>query len=442
LDFDPIEYLNAPRWWHVSLGLERMRVLADELGRPQDGLAFLHVAGTNGKGSTCAYLSSICRALGVRTGLFTSPFIERFEERIQVNGEVIAPDDLLEATLRVRDAALRVEDRLGEHPTEFELMFAVALVYFASQGCDICVVEVGLGGRLDATNIIDPLACVITPVSFDHMGVLGDTLAQIAAEKAGIIKPGVPVISAPQALEATQAIKDAAVEAGAPLEFAPVGDAHTVRFEDVSGYANVQVFEYRGRTFATKLLGSYQPANAALAIDTMQCLTDRRIAPFVCEQDVLNQAIAEGVANAYIPGRFEALSSDPQIFVDGAHNPAGARVLADTLAARGIEHATFVLGVMADKDYAGMLSQLADCIGCAYVYTAPNDRALAAKDLATAVLEACPAAKVKECRDAADAVRAAVEGVATDQASEPIIAAGTLYAISEIKRAVRMLNQE
>lgn len=216
--FDPVAYINTPRWQASRLGLERIRALLDRLGRPQDALRFVHVAGTNGKGSTCAYLAAVLQAAGYRTGLFTSPFILRFEERIRVNGSDISRDDLARATLLVREQAEALERETGDHPTEFELMCAVALVHFRAVGCDIVVMEVGLGGRLDSTNVIDaPEVCVIARIGLDHTALLGDTLAAVAGEKCGIIKSGVPVASWPQAPEALAVVREACAARGCEL---------------------------------------------------------------------------------------------------------------------------------------------------------------------------------------------------------------------------------
>ena len=217
--FDAIAYINEPRWQASRLGLHRISDLMERLGRPQDRLRFVHVAGTNGKGSTCAYLASILRAAGYRTGLFTSPYIERFEERIQVDGVPIALDALCQATLQVREAAEAQAAATGEHATEFELMTAVALVHFATVSCDIVVLEVGLGGRLDSTNVIGPPeVAVITRIGLDHTALLGDSPAAIAGEKAGIIKPGCAVVAYPQDDEgAARAIAQAASRCETPL---------------------------------------------------------------------------------------------------------------------------------------------------------------------------------------------------------------------------------
>ena len=193
LVFDPIEYLTSPRWQTMSLGLERTHALLSGLGDPQRQLRFVHVAGTNGKGSTCAFVASVLEQAGYRVGLFTSPAVYSFEERIRVNGQPISYDELTSVT----EAVKQVAETLEEHPTEFELLTGVAFTHFVRSRCDVVVVEVGMGGRLDSTNVIEaPEVAVITPVSFDHCAFLGDTLAEIAGEKAGIIKPGAPVVCA------------------------------------------------------------------------------------------------------------------------------------------------------------------------------------------------------------------------------------------------------
>ncbi len=218
MPFDVIEYINTPRWLTSRLGLERIRELLDRLGRPQDRLKFVHVAGTNGKGSTCAFTATILAEAGFKTGLFTSPYVETFHERIRVNGRNISDEDLTAATLRVRECAEAMEAEGGEHPTEFELMTAVALVHFAHVGCDIVVLEVGLGGRLDSTNVIAaPEVAAIVSIALDHTNLLGNTLAEIAHEKAGIVKEGSTVVSWPQEPSAMEVVEDAARRAGDKL---------------------------------------------------------------------------------------------------------------------------------------------------------------------------------------------------------------------------------
>lgn len=426
--FDPIAYINEPRWQKVRPGLERITELLERMGRPQDRLKFVHVAGTNGKGSTCAYIASVLQAAGYRTGLFTSPYIIDFEERIRVNGENIPKDDLRDVTLFVRDHAEAMAELIGEHPTEFELMTAVAFEHFARSACDVVVCEVGLGGRLDSTNIIEsPEACVITRIGLDHTEFLGDTPAKVAAEKAGIIKPGAAVVSWPQDDDgATEAIAAAAARCGSrvvvpdldALEIAPVGDG------------GARPFMYRGKPYTTKLLGSYQPSNAALAIEVAFQLRERG-------WNLSDETIARGVADTSWPGRFEVVSTDaPTVVVDGGHNPQGAEVLAESLrdvfAGRRI---VFLMSVLADKDYPAMIEQVAS-LGAAWVcVTSPNAaRALSADDLAAEIRAHVDASVEIETADGF--------GVAMQRAREiagpdgVVCAFGSLYSIAEIKKAL------
>lgn len=414
----------------MSLGLERTRLLLEKLGRPQDALRFVHVAGTNGKGSTCAYLESILREAGYRTGLFTSPFIHCFEERIRVCGQNISAAALKAVTLEVREAARAVEAELGEHPTEFELMTAVAFCHFAQEACDIVVLEVGLGGRLDSTNIIErPEVCVITPIALDHTAVLGDTLEKVATEKAGILKLGVPVICWPQEPESAAVVAARAAQLNCPVvtpDFRCLS-VGPLRFE--WGVQPCRSFEYKGRLLSTALLGSYQPANAAMAIEAALRLRE-------AGWGVSDEAIARGVAEARWPGRFEVVATDPLTIVDGGHNPQGARALADSLkevlAAAGQDRAAFVMGVLADKDYRAMVREVAPLASSFIVYAPDNPRALLAQDLASVICEEAPGIPVETADDAEVALHrariAAYDGV--------VVAFGSLYAIADLKRGL------
>lgn len=430
VDFDPIAYINEPRWQESRLGLERTRELLDRMGRPQDKLKFAHVAGTNGKGSVCAYLESVLRAAGYKTGLFTSPYILTFEERIRVNGENISSDDLRDVTLFVREHAEAMAEKTGEHPTEFELMTAVAFEHFARSGCDIVVCEVGLGGRLDSTNIIDGAeVCVITRIGLDHVEFLGDTPAAIAREKAGIIKPGCEVVSWPQEdAGALESVASAASAAGCDLHVADLSQL-------VVGSVNrgVRDFSYKGRDFTTTLLGSYQPSNAAVAIEATEALRRRG---WAIDDDML----VEGIAKTAWPGRFEVVSSDgPVIIVDGGHNPQGANVLAESL--RDVfpgQRVVFLMSVLADKDYRPMIESVMPLARAFVCATPPNPRALAAsdlKDVIQSIAESMGADDVTvECaggfEDAFETARsiAGADGV--------LCAFGSLYSISSLKAAM------
>ena len=442
MDFDPIAYINTPRWQASRLGLERIRELLERLGRPQDRLKFVHVAGTNGKGSICAYLASILSAAGYRTGMFTSPYIERFEERIRVDGAMISPDELRDVTLAVREHAEAMAEETGDHPTEFELMTAVALEHFARFGCDIVVLEVGLGGRLDSTNVVDaPEACVIARIGLDHTALLGNTLAAIAGEKAGIIKEGSAVVSWPQESEAMAVIEHAAAEHGCELrvpDFAQLEEG-AIRWED--GASPFRSFSYREWTdLRTGILGSYQPQNATVALEVVSVLRGRG-------WHIPDEAVRAGVARTRWPGRFEIVEggSSPDgfaIVVDGGHNPQGARALADSLAeVFPGRKPVFVIGVLEDKDYPRMLEDVLP-LGSAFVCVTPdNPRALPAHKLARAIrwtgqdLLGCSACvNPVVARDFEDAIRRARELADPDGL---ICAFGSLYSVAALKEAVR-----
>ncbi len=440
--FDAVAYINTPRWQTSRLGLERIAELLERMGRPQDALRFVHVAGTNGKGSTCSYLASVLRAAGYKTGLFTSPYVECFEERIRVDGSNISRDDLTRATLAVRAHASAMEARTGEHPTEFELMTAVALEHFRAVGCDIVVLEVGLGGRLDSTNIIEsPEASVICRIGLDHTALLGDTLAAVAAEKAGIVKRGAPVVSWPQDPEALAVVRDVAMANGCDLR---VPDFSRLEAMPLDRSLSRRAFTYKGERFETQLLGSYQPANAALAIEATYVLRERGWA-------VSDAALRRGIAEASWPCRFEVVGSRPLSIVDGGHNPQGARALADSLvdalggADAASRRAVFVMGVLADKDYAEMIEAVAPFARAFVVYAPANPRALSARDLKSAVEKALASefgadfsvedlqlVLVEEAEGPAFAVARARAIAGADGV---VVAFGSLYSVADVKAA-------
>ncbi len=456
--FDPVAYINDPAWHSSCYGLERIESLLDRMGRPQDKLKFAHVAGTNGKGSTSAYISSILTQAGYKTGLFTSPFIITFEERIRVNGEMISPKDLREVTLFVREHAEAIARETGEHPTEFELMTAVALEHFARSACDIAVLEVGLGGTLDSTNVIpSPEVCAITRIGLDHTALLGDTYEQIASQKAGIIKHGASVVSYPQDDEgATRAITAAAQVADCTVT---MPDFAQLKVGEVNGQA-MRSFDYCGKAYQTSLLGSYQPCNAAMAIECALRLRERG-------WKISDDDIERGIARARWQGRFEIVETGesgfgdsdeiaeqdgeikseggcrkagPAILVDGGHNPQGAQVLADSL--RDLfpnKKILFVMSVLADKDYQSMIENVIDIADGFICVTPPNPRALQASELARAVEKAAYARQIELERgvSAAESFEMALSDARAVSADGDVICAfGSLYSIADIKAAI------
>ena len=416
--FDPIEYINEPRWHEMSLGLERIEELLEGLGNPQDRLDFIHVAGTNGKGSTCSLVASVLQRSGFRVGMFTSPYIVRFEERIRVDGQDIPYEDLKETTLRVRSVA----ERMKSHPTEFELMTAVAFSYFAARSCDIVIAEVGLGGRLDSTNVIDsPLVCAITPISYDHCGLLGSTLGAIAREKAGIIKEGSRVVSAPQETEAQSVLRDVAQKKGALLSFV---DPSSIEGDNDS-------FSYKNlKGLSLSLKGSYQLVNASVALEVVFALREQG-------WSIDDEALRSGLREARWPGRFEVIEGQPSIVIDGGHNPQGARELAVDLAKTFPgKRIAFIVGVLADKDHAAMLASWAPLASLFVCVDVPNPRTLAASELA-AEIEGLRGESSTFAVEVLPDVEDALGFVMDDAASYDVVCfCGSLYGIGAFKEAL------
>lgn len=396
-----IGILHELQMFGAKPGLERAQKLAAALGDPQKQLRFIHVAGTNGKGSVCAMLESIYRQAGLRAGLFTSPHLVAFGERIQINRQLISEADITrlveEMQIITTGSNLRADE---DHPTFFEVVTAMALKYFAEQNCDLVIWETGLGGRLDATNIVTPLASVITNIQFDHEKWLGSTLAQIAAEKAGIIKRGGPVITAADGPEALAVIREKAQRSNSPLTVVTETDAW-------SGLAE---------TLKLPLLGEHQKVNAALALATVNVL--QKILP------VSEAAMRVGLEKVCWAGRLQVVERLGQtLLLDGAHNVAGVDALRAALAKHFPgRRPALVLGVLADKDWPRITELLAPL--CEKVFTVPvaSARTVSAMELAGAFHRA--GAHAEACASLAEAL-ARVE-------QEPfVVIAGSLYLIGE-----------
>ena len=414
---EALNAIHAVHWQGHKPGLGRTRALLAALGDPHKALRFVHVAGTNGKGSTAAMLDSCLRAAGYKTGLFTSPYINRFNERVQVDGVPIPDGDLVRLVERVQPAAAAMADT----PTEFEFITALGMLWFAEQRCDIVVLEVGLGGALDSTNVIDPPACaVITALGLDHVKELGPTLADIAAAKAGIIKPGSPAVSYGGAPEADRVIAAAAHACGAPLT---VVDFTRLRLRGAG--LDGQTFDFDGLDGLTlPLLAGYQPRNAAVAVTALRALRARG-------WDIPDEAIRRGLASVRWPGRFELLRRSPPFLLDGSHNAHGMRATADSL--RSLfpgQKFVFLVSIMADKDADEMLRLLLPLAKAFVTVTAPSPRAIPAADLA-ARIEALGGRA-----EPAASIPAAVERAAALAAGGPAAALGTLYFSGEVRQAV------
>jgi dihydrofolate synthase/folylpolyglutamate synthase len=329
----------------MKLGLERMLDVCEELGHPERHLRFVHVAGTNGKGSVCAMTEAALRASGLRTGLYTSPHLVSPTERIRIAGAEVDEATFARAFNLVHEAV----GAIPEHPTYFETITAMAFLLFQEAACDVAILEVGLGGRLDATNVVTPIACAITPVSFDHQRHLGYSLTEIATEKAGILKPGVPAAVAPQSPEAMEAIARKAAEVGAPLHLVDPGEE--------LGYA-------------PSLLGRHQITNAQTARSLLRLL------------GAGEEAIRYGIEHTEWPGRLERMRQQPEIFLDGAHNPAGAAALADFIREyRRDRKVWMIFGVMRDKEISPITDLLFPLAG-ELIVTAPHmERAMPPEEI-------------------------------------------------------------
>ncbi|HYS72321.1 MAG TPA: folylpolyglutamate synthase/dihydrofolate synthase family protein [Thermoplasmata archaeon] len=408
--------LYALERFGIKLGLDVVRELLRRIGNPQDEFATIHVTGTNGKGSTCAFLASIFRAAGHRVGLYTSPHLVKFNERIRVDGAMIADGDVarLYGEIKPQAAAMAANDETNQ-PTFFEITTAMAFRYFAERRVDLAVVEVGMGGRLDATNVIAPEACVITRIGLEHTEHLGRTVERIAREKSGIIKAGVPVVTVEQ--PALSVIAAKAEELHCPLTVVGRDVRYTRLGFDVEGQdlrlENELTVEAR-----IPLLGAFQPENAALAFAAALAVKAR--------WKLTKASIAKGLSAAEWPGRLQVVRRHPTVIVDGAHNAPAAAALADSLQelfpGRKV---TFVLGILNDKDLRGIAEALGPLASRVIAARPKTPRAFEPEDVkrafqAYASVDLAPGVK--------DAVRGTVDAAAKD---DVIVVAGSIYTAGE-----------
>jgi len=413
---EALDYISSTERFGSRPGLERISELLEKLNNPHKGMKFVHIAGTNGKGSCAAMLSGILKAAGYRTGLFTSPYIFRFNERMQINGHQIEDDELAEIVEKVKPAAEAMED----HPTEFELMTAAAFLWYKQQRCDIVVLEVGLGGRFDATNVIDcPEAAVIMNIGLDHVSVLGDSLEKIAFEKAGIIKENADVVLYQQSKEVTELIRRRCMEENASLRIADFAAIES-EFDSIMG----QSFKYNNEVYALPLLGTHQLKNAAVVLETVDLLRNRGWK--LEESDV-----EHGLYAVSWPGRFELLGDEePAFIVDGGHNPQCAQSVKENLLHYfpGM-HRVLLIGVLKDKDFES-LGEILDEAAGEYVCISPNNpRALSAQELARSLEKF--GKPVTVCDSIDEGVETAMELAAVKNGM--VCAVGSLYSVGDIR---------
>ncbi len=406
-------YIESANGGGMRLGLSRVRELLRRLGDVQKRLRFIHVAGSNGKGSTCAMIESVLRAAGYRTGLFTSPAVFDFREQIRVCGEWIGEEALCALTEQVRAAA----EGMGDKPTPYELLTALAMLHFARERCEVVVLETALGGRDDCTNVIDaPLAAVITSISLEHTRLLGATVGEIAAVKAGIIKRGCSVVCCENDSAVMEAVSKRCAEQNAPLRTVSAS-----ALTALGGDLAAQRFAYRGREYTLGLLGAHQLANAAAVLGVIDVLREQGFT-------ISEEALVHGLASVEWGARFQILRREPLFILDGGHNPQCAAALADALAAYFPEQKfTFIMGVLADKELAAMIEQILPHAERFFCVTPKSPRALDAQALADALCARGARAEVfASVRHAVDAALAAGEDTA---------AFGSLYMMGEVKRS-------
>ena len=411
---EAIEYIHSVYWKGSVYGLRRMYALLEKMGNPQDFLKYVHIAGTNGKGSTAAMTASILQKAGYRTGLYTSPYIYRFNERMQINGEQISDEDVIAITEYVKPLA----DSMEESPTEFELVCCIAFEYFKRKQCDIVVLEVGLGGEFDATNVIHaPEVAVITNIGLDHTDVLGTTIEQIAQAKAGIFKEGGNAVVY-RGLPSVEAVfESVCAEKNISLKKADF-DSLKLNSLDLFG----QNFDCGNRkNIQLPLLGDHQLHNASVVLSVADTLIEKG-------WNITEENIYEGIRDVSWPGRFDIVCRDPLFIIDGGHNPqcleALVKNIEDYLAGKKV---IAITGVLADKDYSDMYQPVMPLIDEFVCITPDNPRKMEAADLARYLQAA--GAKASACATTQDAVRRAIELAGKDGA---ILCFGSLYSIGAI----------
>ena len=438
MSFDAIEYINSPKRNISKPGLERINLLCNLLGNPQNFLKFIHVAGTNGKGSVCAYLTQILINTGVRVGTFTSPFIWNFQERIKVNNKQIDKSFLNNITYKIK----QIIDSLPPDccPTEFEIMTAVGFMYFKQCCCDVVVLEVGMGGKLDSTNVIPEssvLCSVITKIGIDHVNFLSNNIVNIAKEKAGIIKDNVPVVVAPQKPSVLNIIKDEALVHNSDLHIVSEDDISIkkVNLNKIDNFNNneninlIREFSYKNyKSLKTKLLGIYHPINASIAIEACEVLNKSEY--FKGEFFIDKENIVDGVLQTIWPVRFEILSANPYIIIDGAHNVDGASALISSIRdVFGEIKPIFIFGILKDKEYKKIIEKISKYASYVFTITPKNVRALDASILESKFKNLN--VKAKACSSFNEAVKSSL-ALANKTNNNLICSFGSLYTAGQI----------
>lgn len=409
----------------IVLGLDTMRHLMAKLNNPQDKVKFIQIAGTNGKGSTAAYLTSILSEAGIKVGRYTSPAVFSSTEQYFACGSCISESEYAQGMTAVAEAAASLD---GETPTAFEQETALAFWYFAKKGCELAILEAGLGGDMDATNIVTTTVCsIITSISMDHCRILGNKISEIAAHKAGIIKPGAPIICIEQKEDAMEPIRAAAKAADTPLYEVHRDEVRQIFSDKRESIVFFREFE----NLHLKMLGSCQPENAALAVQAASVLS--RSYP------IEKKHIYDGIEKTRWSGRFELHSGSPDIILDGAHNPDGIRRLRESVNQMfGAVPICYVCGVLADKDYEKEIEILFGRASNVFTVTPPSPRAMKSTDLKVAIKERFPQLKVTSF-DSEDGIEKAMEAAVSQ--NNPVVVCGTLTILARVKEWMNCNNR-
>lgn len=425
---EALNYIHESHKFGVRLGLDNIKKLLELLGNPQENLKIIHVAGTNGKGSTCSFISSILKESGYKVGLYTSPFLETFTERIRVDGENIPEEEVAKIVALIKEKIeIMVKDGYS-YPTEFEIVTAMAFYYYNQKEVDFVALEVGLGGRYDATNVIDkPLASVITSISLDHTGILGDTLAKIAFEKGGIIKEGCPTIVYPQNKEAEKVIKNICDEVKSTYI--------ECNFKDINiKESNINFQKYdciiggkEYKDLEIELIGDHQVNNSVLALNVINYINSKE------NLNINEESIRRGLKETKWPGRIEKIKEEPMVIIDGAHNEEGATSLANSIDKYFEDkNKILVIGMLEDKDISSVLDLLIPRFNKVITTTPDNPRAIDANKLTEKIEKYNVEVECKSKIE--DAVKGALKVASKN---DVIICAGSLYMIGNIRTIVR-----
>lgn len=430
-----LNYIENTGKFGSRLGLENVSRLLDILGNPHRELRIIHVAGTNGKGSTCSFINSMLIYQGYNVGLYTSPYLEEFNERIKINNVNISDEDLAQSVSRVSDAIDQMTEEGCDHPTEFEIITACAFLYFRDRDVDFAVIEVGLGGRLDATNVCIPLISAITSISMDHTEYLGDTLARIAFEKGGIIKDKRPVVLYQQSDEVESVISSICSDRDSELFITENDKIEYISEEMSSQSVNLEVMGHFYSGVEISLPGRHQARNLAVALSVLRLL---EISSEISQVDT--EALYRSIRETKWPGRMEVIKTEPLTIIDGAHNPDGAAILSESVDRYLVEKKiNLVFGMLRDKDILSVAKLLAVRADRIIITEPESPRAASSAEVHGIILEALRGEDIPDITEIPDIEEAVRQAQSMAGDGEAVIYAGSLYMIGRVRSLLRKM---